>query len=146
MAGTQYRRNAGPFSFSKVVVNHSSHCRCLIRRLPRLPRRRPLPFPHRPSSLMYLTYLNCRASKTTPPSWYGLCHVPTADLPGVLVDHVRQQSCVLWEFLVPSRLLRCLFGPAGVGRSGRSEWAWWVCFLRHVSNDRVRSARSERCR
>ena len=146
MVGTRYRKNVGPFSFSKVSENHSSHCRCLIRRLPRLPRRRPLPFPHRQSSLMYLTYLNCRASKTTPPSWYGLCHVPTADLPGVLVDHARQQSCVVWESLVPSRLLGCLSRLADVGRSVRSEWVWWACCLRHVWNDRVRSARSGRCR
>jgi hypothetical protein len=146
MVGTRYRKNVGPFSFSKVSENHSSHCRCPIRRLPRLPRRRPLPFPRRRSSLMYLTYLNCRASKTTRPSWYVLCHVPTADLPGVLVDHARRQSCVVWEFLVPSRLLRCLFGMAGVGRSGRSEWEWWVCCPRHVSVDQVRLARSGRCR
>jgi hypothetical protein len=146
MAGIPYRKNVGPFSFSTVVANHSSRYHCPIRRLPRLPRRRLLPFRHRPSSPMRSTYLSYRASKTTPPSWYALCHVPTADLPGVVVDRARRQSCVVLESLVPSRLLGCLFRQADVGRSVRSEWAWWVCRLRHASNDRVRSARSGRCR
>jgi hypothetical protein len=146
MAGIPYRKNVGPFSFSTVVANHSSRCHYPIRRLPRLPRRRHLPFRHRLSSPMQSTYLSCRASKTTPPSWYAPCHVPTADLPGVVVDRARRRSCVVWESLVPTRLLRCLFRSADVGRSVRSEWVWWVCCLQHVSNDRVRSARSGRCR
>jgi len=95
---------------------------------------------------MWLTYLSYRASKTTLPSWYVLYHVPTAGLPGVLVGRAHRQSCVVWESLVPSRLLGCLFRLADVVRSVRSEWAWWGCRLRHVSNDRVRSARSGRCR
>jgi hypothetical protein len=73
MAGIPYRKNVGPFSFSTVVANHSSRYHCPIRRLPRLPRRRLLPFRHRPSSPMRSTYLSYRASKTTPPSWYALC-------------------------------------------------------------------------
>jgi hypothetical protein len=146
MAGIPYRKNVGPFSFSTVVANHSSRCHYPIHRLPRLPRRRHLPFRHRLSSPMQSTYLSCRASKTTPPSWYAPCHVPTADLPGVVVDRARRRSCVVWESLVPTRLLRCLFRSADVGRSVRSEWVWWVCYLQRVSNDRVRSARSGRCR
>lgn len=146
MAGIQYRRNVGPFSFSTVVANHSSRCRCPIRRLLRLPRRRPLPFPHRPSRLIWWTGWNYRASKTTPPSWFDLCHVPTAGLPGVVFDRARRQSCVVWESRGPSRRSGCLFRLAGVERSVRLEWAWWECRLRHVSSDRVRAARSGRCR
>jgi len=146
MAGTRYRRNAGPFSSSTVVVNHSSHCRYPIRRLPRLLRRRLLPFPHHPSSRTQSTYSNCRVSTRVPPSWCALCHVTRAGLLGVVAGHARRQSCVAWESLVPSRRSGYLFRLAGVGRSGRWELVWWECCLRHASSDRVRSAWSGRCR
>ena len=145
MAGSRCKRNVGPSSFSMVVANRSSRCRCPIHRLLRPPRRHLLPSRHRPSSPMHAICLSSHVSTTHPPSSYAPYHVRTVDPPGEVVGRVRRQSCVVWVFPVQSRRLDGYTRLVVVQKTAHWQSESWVCSLRLVANVRVRSAKCGRC-